>query len=428
VARERAVGRARAAQRDGRRIACAFTANLDRVVALDQVLADRLFAGGAIAGRGSVGHVDSIDDLLAGIARCVSGGEGGDLPVRDPAVQAWLLELVAGRVQIGGTGAQAAATLAALGFPTLLHLTGRSPEQIAALPGQEWIALGSPDGLVPVAAGSDARHPPMWHVALEFEAGLRLPGLPPAPAANRVIVSHDPVNAAFAIDPGFAAALSDPALGIGTLLISGFSQVTERATLERVLWETAVALRVWRAAHPDLLVHLELGSMPEPADVLRTLEVLHPLVDSIGLNVDELRELLSALGTTMAAPGPALVDQLRSLAARYPVPRWSLHTREVCLTLTERDAMAERDALLFGSLVAATRSHTGTFPAFGDLETTLATAGVNSAGLAPLGALEIAADGFGANGLVATPGLRVEGAAASVGLGDSFTAGVLAML
>ena len=49
------------------------------------------------------------------------------------SVQEWLLERMLGRLQIGGTGVQAASTLTTLGFPTLVHLTGRSPEQIAAL-------------------------------------------------------------------------------------------------------------------------------------------------------------------------------------------------------------------------------------------------------------------------------------------------------
>ena len=84
------------------------------------------WADGRAAELRQVTRANSVVDLLAGIAQCVADGSGCDLPIRDLAVQEWLLDRVEGRVQIGGTGAQAAATLATLGFPVLLHSTGRS--------------------------------------------------------------------------------------------------------------------------------------------------------------------------------------------------------------------------------------------------------------------------------------------------------------
>jgi ADP-dependent phosphofructokinase/glucokinase len=428
---ERAKLRAEAARQSDVRIACGFTANLDRVATFDQAMADRLFAGRQLDGATPrVNRADSVDDLLAGVAHCVSSGAGCDLPVRDTAVQDWLLERISGRVQIGGTGAQASATLARLGFPVLIHLTSRSPQQIAALPARELMVVGSGDGLAPLDAASDPTDSTMWHVVLEFVEGLRVPfpNAPAAPAANRVIVSYDPVNSAFTIDRGFDDALRDPDHEVGALLISGFSQVTEREMLERVLRDAAVAVRIWRAARPRMPVHLELGAMPEPISVARVLETLHPVVTSIGLNIDELRDLLNALGLTMAKPGSGLIAQFRWLAARYPVPRWSLHTREFCVSQVDDDATKERDALLFGSLVAATRSRIGDFPRLSDLQTTLECAVVNPTGMALLRSLGIAEHGWLDDRLIVTPGLRIDGAMALVGLGDSFTAGALAML
>jgi ADP-dependent phosphofructokinase/glucokinase len=129
----------------------------------------------------------------------------------------------------------------------------------------------------------------------------------------------------------------------------------------------------------------------------------------------------------MAAPGPGLVAQMRALAARYPTPRFSVHTREFCLTLTEEDPAREMKALLFGSLVAATRSRIGAFPAFADQEATLEMAEANAEGLEVLRALGVSPENEGEAGVVATPGLAVA-AVASVGLGDSFTGAMLAIL
>lgn len=430
AALERATARADIARRENRLIACGFTANVDRVAHLDAALIERLYEGRVVDGnRPRSATIDSIDALLVAIAQCVAAGDGTDLYIRQPAVQDWLLQRMGGRAQIGGTGAQAASTLATLGFPALLHLTGRSPRQIAALAGRERIMLGSPDGLVPVDAAADACDPTMWHPVLEFAGGLRapLPGRPAAPAPNRILMGYDPVNAAFTIDPGYAAVLADPTVEIGALLVSGFSQLQDEATRARVLREARDAIACWRAARPALFVHLELGAMPDFAAVAQIVTVLHPVVTSIGMNIDELRELLAVHGVTMAGLGPALVEQLRGLAARYPVPRLSVHTRECCLTLTRGDPERERDALLVASLVAATRSRIADVPTLADLQATIDLGHLNADGQAFLRSLG-AGDGIGADGVVATPGIGFPGPAATVGLGDSFTGGILAMM
>ncbi|MFN8590350.1 MAG: ADP-dependent glucokinase/phosphofructokinase [Thermomicrobiales bacterium] len=429
AALERAQERAATAAATERRIACAFTSNVDRVATLDAALLERLYEGRLVDGSGPrVTRADTVEELLVGIAQCIVAGDGTDLPI--PAgVQAWLLERMGGRAQVGGTGAQAAATLATLGFPVLLQLTGRSPEQLSALPHHERMMVGAASGLIPLDDAVDPGAETMWHPVLEFAAGLPapVPGQPPAPAPNRVLIRHDPVNAAFRVDPGFDAALSDPHGEISALLISGFSQLEERAIFERTLWDVAVAVQVWRAVRPGMLVHLELGAMPEAEALLRLLDLLHPVIDSLGMNIDELRQILSALGQSLAAPGPDLVAQVACLAERYPVPRLSVHTREFCLTITRNDPDRERDALLFGSLVAGTRARIGAFPTFADLETTLTQGETEPAGLAMMAAC---AAEIGANGqeVVITPGYRNEETLASVGLGDSFSGGVLAML
>jgi ADP-dependent phosphofructokinase/glucokinase len=421
----RAAVRAEAARVSGQLIACAFSSNVDRVGTLDDTLLVRLFGERLMpADAPRVAAVGSVDDLLTGIAQCIAAGDGTDLVIRDPAVQEWLLERMSGRLQIGGTGVQAASTLTTLGFPALVHLTGRSPAQIAALQTRDLMWLGTGDGLIPIEAGEDPDDETMWHPALEFNAGLLapMPGRPAAPAANRVLIGYDPVNANLRIDPGFSVALQDPALDIQVLLISGFTQLHEPDVRDRVFADTAQALRQWRASRPDLFIHLELGAMPDFRHVRQIAQELYSYVTSIGMNIDELRELLGVEGITMAAPGPELVAQMRTISAQFPTPRFSVHTREFCLTLTERDLDAERDALLFGSLTAATRARIASFPALSDLAATLEQCTINDVGLALV-------DEFSdVPGVMVTPGVAFTGPTATVGLGDSFTGGLLAMM
>lgn len=431
AAAERTLARADA----GRAVACGFTGNVDRVTHLDRATLDRLLDGATnpdrCLARPRVAVAETVDDLRCGILQCVAAGDGTDLPVPDLAVQAWLLERAPGRTQIGGTGAQAAVTLDRLGVATLLHLTGRSPEQVAALGPAGRMLVSTPDGPRPPAEVADPADPTMWHPILEFAAGLAFDAgghRHVAPAPNRVIVSHDPVNADFAIAPGFADAVADPAnpLALGAVLLSGYSQIVDPDRLAARLAETVALLRRWRAARPGLLLHLELGAAPDPGLIRQTLERLGPHVDSVGLNIDELAQVAGS------PPPPEPEDRRDLLAAiwrEHPVPRLGLHTRDGCLTLTRRDPERERDALAFAGLVAATRARTGAFPTRADLAATL-DPGFSLAGLADAerlagpGGIAPAAGGW----LVAAPAPRVPAPRASVGLGDSFTGALLAAL
>lgn len=434
---ERAVRRAATARRSGAHVACGFTANVDRVVRLSEEGLAALLVGREIALDGRrVTQADTVDDLLTAVVQAIAAGRGIDLPVRDPGVQAWLLERVGGRDQVGGTGAQAAVTLAHLGFPVLLHLTGRSLAQIGALRSPGRIAVATTHGIVPAEEAVEVADPTMWHVALEYGAGLTArvgQRSIVAPRADRIIVSHDPVNADFRIDPRFAAALANPAFPVRGLLLSGFSQVTETASLERVLAEAVAALGCWRAMRPDLFVHLELGAMPRPALLRRVVDVFSPLVDSVGLNGDELRDLLGASAKPSNESNEeeaALASRLASFARQIPTPRVSLHSGSCCLTVTAGAPERERDALLVGSLVASTRARTGAFPTVAALSESLADCRPHPTGQTTIRALGLC-DGIGAvetGSLVGVPTPLVETPRATVGLGDSFTAGVLAML
>jgi ADP-dependent phosphofructokinase/glucokinase len=425
VALERAAAAAVTASAGARAIACGFTGNVDRVAPLDASLLDALLAGrGIAAGDARVVRARTVDELLAGIVQCVRAGSGIDLPVSDAAVQQWLLDRAPGRSQVGGTGAQAAVTLDRLGFPAILHLTGRSPEQIAALGAGPRMLIATERGPVPASAAVRPGDPVMWHVALEFPAGIAIPataGGGVAPASDRVIVSHDPVNGDFRIDPVFAETVASAGAAVPAALISGFSQVVDPAALERVLADAAGVLRGWRLGNPALLVHLELGAMPQPDMLPMVLDALAPFVSSVGLNEDELRDVADPEHRAGAFGWPERLAALVEIGERWPAARFGLHTREGCLALTPGDPETERDALLFGSLVAATRAARGGFPSFQECRDTLREADIRPLPQVPL-------PGAGRRTAVLTPGLLLSRTTAAVGLGDSFTAGLLAML
>ena len=428
-----ALARARADTLAGQPIACGLTNNVDLVVSLTTETLAALLRGRTVAlGGPRQTRAETPDELLTGIVQCLAAGQGIDLPVT-AAVQGWLMERVTGRRQLGGTGAQAAQTLARFGFPAFAHLTGCSVDQAALFDRPELVrVLLTNGGIGPVSAAATDRDETMWHVALEYGAGLSATvggDTITAPAGNRVIVSHDPVNAAVTIDPRWVDAVADPALGVRRVLLSGYSQVTERAALRRLIAQTVAATHRWRVRRPELTVHVELGAMPDPRDLAEVAESLGPEVASVGLNADELRDLIGVWGIRQPDCPRCLGEALGAVRRRIGLSRIVLHTGAYAMTLTDGDPETERDALLFGALVASTRARTGSFPTLSDLAATVETLEPHPEGVkmvADLGAPDGLAGGSGER-LVVVPAPLVAHPAAAVGLGDSFTAGLLAM-
>lgn len=426
--------RAAAAMPETDLIACGFTNNVDLVVTLDDELLARLVDGRTIDLDGPRQmHAAVPDELMTAVCQCVALGEGYDLPVSNPETLDWLIAQIGGRRQLGGTSAQTANTLAWLGFPTLVHLTGCSPEQAAAFERPEHVLVPIDGGLRPVSEAANPDDPTMWHVALEYTAGLKVEiagRAVVAPAGSRVIVSCDPVNSTFQIDPGFVDAVEAAHTIIRRAMISGYSQIIGEQFLDRLIKDSVAAARRWRSARPDMVIHAELGAMPKASTLAEVMETISFDVTSIGFNEDELRDLTSVWGFRFASEPKDVRAMLEAVRHRLLTDRVCVHTARYAMSLTNGDAEQERSALLFGALVASTRARIGRYPTFEDLEESLRVTFVHPDGARLVEELGLP-DGIGANGsesFVVVPTISVPKPAAMVGLGDSFTGGVLAML
>ncbi|XP_060611226.2 ADP-dependent glucokinase isoform X1 [Anolis sagrei] len=134
-----------------------------------------------------------------------------------------------------------------------------------------------------------------FHLILEYQAGEEW-GSVRAPSANRFIFSHDLSNGAMNMLEVFVSSLEEfhPDLVVlsGLHMMEGQTkEIRQKRLLEAVASISDIP--------SDVPVHLELASMTDP-DLMT--EIIHqqvfPLVDSIGLNEQEL------LFLTQAASGP----------------------------------------------------------------------------------------------------------------------------
>jgi ADP-dependent phosphofructokinase/glucokinase len=283
--------------------------------------------------------------LRARLIERAGRGVGGEIRVDWPEGPAWLGARLRPSFGLGGTGAQAAQTLAVLGAPTLLALSDRSTAQIALFHPE--VRVAGRDGVVPasmVQSSGACSKPP--HYIVEFTAGVPAGDVVP-PRSSRVIVCFDadPLER----DPWFATASVELAATAGAAILSGFNELPNGALPEVLAWVRPLA-DAWRAAGVPW-IHLELGDFPYPAGMQEVLLGLAGSATALGLSQSELLQLVPEDGS--------MPDRVLSLAERCALDRVAVHADRFVLTLTRGDPELELEALMTGSLVAATRAWQG---------------------------------------------------------------------
>jgi ADP-dependent phosphofructokinase/glucokinase len=316
-----------------RPVLCGLGACVDVYVRLEEAL--------RVLGDAPETPAGALRELLLERAR---HGIGGEIRFDWPGGPAWLDARLPCRLGLGGTGAQAAQTLAVLGAPTLLALSDRSAAQLALI--HPTVRVAGPGGIVPARAVESEGAGKSLHYIVEFTAGVPAGDVVP-PRSSRVIVrfDDDPLEA----DPWFARASIDLAASAGAAVLSGFNALPAGA-LPDVLARVRPLAASWRAAGLRL-IHLELGDFADRAGIDEVLAGLAGRVSALGLSHSELAKLVP--------DRTSVIDRARMLAERSDFDRIAVHADHFALALTRGDPERELEALMAGALVAATRAFHG---------------------------------------------------------------------
>lgn len=166
--------------------------------------------------------------------------------------------------------------------------------------------------------------------------------------------------------------------------------------------------------------------MPGAGDLAEVVAAVGLDMTSIGMNQDELKDVILAWGIH---PG-AMPRVLEAVHHRLMSTRFGLHTATYAMSITAGDPEAERDALLFATLLASARAKSGRFPTFDELRVFVKTLVPHPEGMREVDEAA-ATEGIltvGGDHLVVVPAPAVPSPASTIGLGDTFTAGILAMM
>ena len=408
----------------GRRSFLAFTSNYDVVLKWDAgtftALLDQYLCTAPAAKAGDC--IRDMADFARISAYCAIHGLGMNFDITNVDVCDVLLEKFDQERSLGGTGAQGAAALSTAGFPVAVQLTDRCREVCAMLDQSDMRVVRGQE-LIPVMEGA-SEEKPVYHIILQFVKGdmIRVDGREvEIPLSNRLIFFYDSIHKTVPIGADYLEYLPAHQEEISSFVAAGFDAVVDPAiALERTAQIEKMLVSLEEKGGVPVYMEGAFYMNPKVKEIF--FRRLGRFCSVIGTNEEELADLMRRHGHDVDLSDPsAVLNALETMLQMYASKGVILHTKDYALFYGERWTGVDIEkGLTIGCLMSGTRARCGRYGTLRDLEESLKLP-LSREGLRFFDALERMETKREA---VLVPSRYMERPRYTIGLGDTFVAGV----
>ncbi|NPV63010.1 MAG: hypothetical protein HPY61_10370 [Methanotrichaceae archaeon] len=337
------------------KVICAYPVNVDALHNLSGSELEGLCSGSRPEFKDGI---CSLDDFCSSLLHCMKEGSGGELLIESPEVASRIDASFSWQYRLGGNAGIMANVLAALGASPVLNAPCLSKRLAGMLDQRVGIPVKGVLALPDCAAAGEHIGEDMIHFVLQFSRGEAVgTGSEEivAPNDNRFIASFDPQNSKMASTQDFDSYCQREIKSFDGALVSGF-HLAKFSRHKEIFQGRIEQIESWKAEHPGLYVHAEMGSFQRPEMMKYLLSVLP--VDSIGMNEDEL-----AMLKRPDHPGgwKGIHDAVMNIMGGCAVSRLAVHTRDFIISASEGLFSPEEEirALFRGTQAAGALAATG---------------------------------------------------------------------
>lgn len=409
----------------GNRPVLAYTSNLDAIVKWDvrsfnRLLEKYLKEEPSFAENESVGNMEAFARIVTYFA---INGYGGEVNITSEEVMEELNCYFEMEHGLGGTCAQGAAALGAMGVPVLVHITDQSEEVL------EWMRYEGLEAIkgeqrVPIAECISGETP-LVHLIIQYTKGdiICVKGREYViPLSNRLIMGYDHVHKIIPVQKQFLDYMEMHAQNMYSYDVSGFNAIVNMGVLKERLAQLGRHYQILKEKNPGLKIYYESAHFVSTHIRNYLYFVLSKHIDIMGMNEEELVDL------TMKKEHPVDKDDIVSVVAGldyllelYPVKGIVVHSKDYALYYGEyMEGIDLEMGLTLGNLMSGTRAKTGHYGTQTDclklLELELSPVGVKYA--EKISGMDLK------HGAVLVPSRYMEKPTLTVGLGDTFVAGM----
>lgn len=366
--------------------------------------------------------IDSMEAFARIIAYYMLNGLGGEADITEWEVVEYLLAHFEHVYSLGGTGAQGSAALASTGMPLIGYISDKSDIVCSLMdyPGLDTIKDGRRVPLREVQQGD-----PVYHVVFSYTKGDRFrigEQEYEVPVANRMILDYDTIHKDIVVDDGFKAYIEQNAEQVISYNLSGFNAITDTELTGRRMQELGEHYRKVKQNNPDCIFYFESAHYLNLDVKTLVYQEISKYVDIMGMNEEEL--VAHTRERNVSIDKNNLRDVIRGMDIiidKYKVKGIIMHTKDYSMYYGDdlKDVNLEK-ALTLGNLLSGTRARVGHYGNLGECKESLALP------LSPVGlrfARELEDMRLGKKAVL-VPSRYMEKPVCTIGLGDTFVAGV----
>ena len=358
-----------------------FNVNLDKIIEITPEILENILLTfeypELFLAKPSPPEISSIEDLVCNLINTIKTGKADESLITSEEVCVWIENhFNIHATQIGGQAGIMSNLLAKIGVKDILLNFPFSSKKLRKLLNSSILV---PEGLEKVIDNkkkkyNDGKIEPISHYVFEFKKAIYHVGSKEihCERQNRFIASFDTINSELKLGKNFIDYSVTYIKNYSQAIISGFHLIKPESssiTYSEMLKPIINLLKAWKELNPLLKIHLELTAIKDKKLRNIILKELFPLVDSIGMNEQELLLLLEIQHPSVFT---RIKDNLNSINLFEGLLRvfndfkdkhLIFHTLGYYLFLSKNldnaKTIQRKNSLLFASLFAAAKAEKG---------------------------------------------------------------------
>lgn len=411
-------------KKSGKRIVFGYTSNLDVLLVYNEKEFNKLIETYVKEDiyRDGNGAVTSLESFSRIIAYYMINGLGGETEITDYEVVEYLLKHFEHNFSLGGTAAQGAAAMATLGMPLLLHISDKS-EAVCKFMDYEGLDTVVGDKQVPLKTIQQGQ--PIYHVVFSYNKGDSFEfhrKRYEVSVANRVIMDYDTTHKDIVVSDDFKRYIENHAKKIISYNISGYNAIIDKRLAERRMRELGRHYKKIKVENPECVIYFESAHYLSKEVKNIVYKEISQYVDIMGMNEEELITHTKEFGVALNKHDVKdVLNSMELLLDRYKVNGIITHTKDYSMYYgNELYGIDFEKALTIGNLLSGTRARVGHYGNLAECYDSLEL-GLSETGLRFSKELE---DIHVDRRVFLVPSRYIEKPACTIGLGDTFVAGV----
>lgn len=409
----------------GSYVALGYTSNLDilcdfQVSTLNKLL-EQYLPDADISTMKAAKKITRMEEFLETVVFFCSRGIGGEVDISDFSFIKDTFEVKNG---MGGTATQGALALAAVGCPSIVHLTDDSKEVCDILV-SPYIYTVSEDGKLVHTDKIKQTNEQEIHYIIQFKKGdvIKLGNKTVTiPVSNRLIITKTTVNETVPFSQAYFSYIEKHAGNIKSNVLSSFNCILDREILKERLEYVKNHIGKYKNNNSKGIVFFEDAHYHDREVKELCLEMLYPYVDIVSMNEEELEYTLKMYDLPIDTEDIfSCVGGAEYIREKFGIQKGVIvHTKDYSMYVGEEIEADIEKGLILGNMLATAKAISGwygTKEQIGEiLKLPLSERGMKFK------------KSIGEKGLmgrvVLVPSRYIDKPKYTIGLGDSFVAGV----